>query len=256
MSADDRLLAATPILNYDRPSIARLVEDRGWKALTSHDRVGAVYDFVRNEIAFGYNRADDISAAEVLADGFGQCNTKGTLLMALLRAVGVRCRLHGFTIHKELQRGVVPELVYPLAPEEIVHSWVVVETDAGWINLEGFILDAEFLSALQSRFSNTASLCGYGAGTDCLQAPPVEWTGRDTYIQETGIVQDFGTFDAPDNFYANHQQSFSFLKGLLYRHIIRHWMNARVRRIRSGNVPQIPGLALPNHKHEESRHAS
>jgi len=256
MSADDRLLAATPILNYDHPSIARLVEDRGWKALASHDRVGAVYDFVRNEIAFGYNCADDISAAEVLADGFGQCNTKGALLMALLRAVGVRCRLHGFTIHKELQRGIVPELVYPLAPNEIFHSWVEVETEAGWINLEGFILDAEFLSALQYRFSNTATLCGYGAGTDCLQTPPVEWTGRDTYIQETGILQDFGTFDAPDEFYANHQQSFSFVKSLSYRHIIRHWMNARVRRIRSGRVPQIPGLALPNHMHEESRHAS
>lgn len=256
MSADDRLLAATPIMNFGHPSIARLVEDRGWEALTSHDRVGAVYDFVGNEIAFGYNRADDISAAEVLADGFGQCNTKGTLLMALLRAVGVRCRLHGFTIHKELQRGVVPEIVYPLAPEEIIHSWVEVETESGWVYLEGFILDAAFLSALQSKFPKASSLCGYGAGTDCLANPPVEWTGGDTYIQETGIVQDFGTFDAPDAFYANHRQSFSLVKGLLYRHIIRHWMNARVRRIRAGNVPQIPGLALANHKHEESRHAS
>ncbi|WP_370398983.1 transglutaminase-like domain-containing protein [Sulfitobacter sp. JB4-11] len=256
MTASDPLVAATPILNFDHPSIARLVEDKGWKTLSPYDRIGAVYDFVRNEIAFGYNRADNISAAEVLADGFGQCNTKGTLLMALLRAVGVRCRLHGFTIHKELQRGVVPELVYPIAPEEIIHSWVEVETKTGWANLEGFILDAEFLSALQSTFSDTLSLCGYGAGTGCLQAPPVEWTGGDTYIQKTGIVQDFGTFDAPDDFYANHGQSFSFVKGLLYRHIIRHWMNARVRRIRSGKVPQIPGLALPNHQHEESRHAS
>jgi transglutaminase-like putative cysteine protease len=89
MIADDRLLAATPILNFDHPSIARLVEDSGWKTLSKHDRVGAVYDFVRNEIAFGYNLADNISAADVLADGYGQCNTKGPLLMALLRAVGV-----------------------------------------------------------------------------------------------------------------------------------------------------------------------
>lgn len=256
MTASDPLIAATPILNFDHPSIRRLVEDREWRSLPTHDRIGATYDFVRNDIPFGYNRADDISAAEVLADGLGQCNTKGTLLMALLRAVGVRCRLHGFTIHKALQRGVVPEPVYPLAPEEIIHSWVEVETETGWVNLEGFILDAAFLSSLQSTFSGTLSLCGYGAGTDSLQAPPVEWTGGDTYIQETGIVQDFGTFNAPDDFYVNHRQSFSLVKELLYRHIIRHWMNARVRRIRSGSVPQIPGLALPNHKHEESRHAS
>lgn len=256
MSADDPLLATTPILNFAHPSIARLIEDRGWNALSIHNQIGAIYDFVRNEIAFGYNRSDNISAAEILADGFGQCNTKGTLLMALLRAVRVRCRLHGFTIHKELQRGVVPELVYPVAPDEIIHSWVEVETENGWANLEGFILDSEFLAALQSTFSDITSLCGYGAGTDCLMAPPVEWTGGDTYIQKTGIVQDFGTFDTPDNFYANHRQSFSFVKGLLYRHVVRHWMNARVRRIRTGRVPRIPGMALSNHHHEGSRHAS
>jgi len=84
LSADDLLLAATPILNFDHPSIARLVKDGGWNALSTHDRVGAVYDFVRNEIAFSYNRAGDITAAGVLAVGFGQCNTKGTLLMAVV----------------------------------------------------------------------------------------------------------------------------------------------------------------------------
>lgn len=256
MTTPDPLLASSPLLDFDHPSLSQLVRNRGWKSLPTHDRIGAIYNFVRNEIAFGYNRADDIPASEVFADGFGQCNTKGTLLMALLRAAGVRCRLHGFTIHKALQRGVVPELVYPIAPEEIIHSWVEVETETGWVNLEGFILDAAFLSTLQSTFSDTSSLCGYGAGTDCLTAPPVEWTGGDTYIQKTGIAQDFGTFDAPDDFYANHRQSFSFVKDFLYRNIVRHWMNARVRRIRSGHVPRIPGQALPNHQHLESRRAT
>ena len=92
MSADDPLLAATPILNFNHPSIAQLIEDRGWKALSQHDRIGAVYDFVRNEVAFGYNRADDIPAAEVLADGFGQCNTKGTLLCLLYTSPSPRDR--------------------------------------------------------------------------------------------------------------------------------------------------------------------
>lgn len=255
MPVHDPLLATTQILNFDHPAISHLVESRGWKSLKAYQRIGAVYDFVRNEIIFGYNWADDISASHVLADGFGQCNTKGTLLMALLRAVGVRCRLHGFTIHKELQRGVVPELVYPVAPDEIIHSWVEVETSNGWVNLEGFILDGEFLSALQTTFADASSLCGYGAGTDRLSDPPVEWTGGDTYIQKTGIVQDFGTFDTPDAFYAKHQQSFSFVKGLLYRHFIRHWMNARVHRIRSGVIPRISGIALPNHQHQETRSA-
>ncbi|MEQ9566676.1 MAG: transglutaminase family protein, partial [Pseudomonadales bacterium] len=164
------LLASSQLLDYRAPSIVRLTEDRSWRRLPQYDRIGAIYDFVRNEIAFGYNRADNIPASEVLRDGYGQCNTKGTLLMALLRGVGINCRLRGFMIHKELQRGVVPDLIFPIAPQEILHSWVEVEFDGKWINLEGFILDDKFLSVLQQNFSGTKSLCGFGAGTDCLDA--------------------------------------------------------------------------------------
>lgn len=256
MERTDPLLAPSPLLDFQKPAVATLVKDRGWGKLPRHDRIGAVYDFVRNEIAFGYNRSDDIPASEVLADGYGQCNTKGTLLMALLRATGVRCRLHGFTIHKALQRGVVPELVYPIAPAEILHSWVEVEAEGGWINLEGFILDAPFLGALQQVFPGTESLCGYGVGTDCLSAPPVGWIGSDTYIQKTGIARDYGSFDTPDAFYAMHHQQFGRLRDWLYRHLIRHWMNARVRAIRAGHVPRVPGLNLPNHRHDEVSRAT
>ena len=230
------LLAASQLLDYRAPSIVRLTEDRSWRRLPQYDRIGALYDFVRNEIAFGYNRADNIPASEVLRDGYGQCNTKGTLLMALLRGVGITCRLRGFMIHKELQRGVVPDLIFPIAPQEILHSWVEVEFDGKWINLEGFILDDKFLSVLQQNFSGTKSLCGFGAGTDCLDAPPVRWEGHDTYIQETGIEQDFGVFETPDQFYSAHMQKFGRVRGLLYRFIIRHWMNTRVRAIRSGRL--------------------
>ena len=166
-------LSETPLLDLSAKPITCLVAEKGWRNLSRTAQIGAVYDFVRNEIFFGYNRANDIPASEVLLDGYGQCITKGTLLMALLRAVEVPCSLHGFAIHKGLQRGVVPELVYPIAPDEILHSWIEVELDGTWINLEGFRLDQGFLNALQSAFPGIESLCGYGAGTDCLSAPPV-----------------------------------------------------------------------------------
>lgn len=79
---------------------------------------------MRDEIAFGYNTQDDLPASRVLADGIGQCNTKGTLLMALLRAMDVPCRFHGFTIDKALQKGAITGLAYWLAPRNIIHSWV------------------------------------------------------------------------------------------------------------------------------------
>lgn len=245
---NDQYLVQTPILDFNAAEIQRLIEDRGWGFLPPSERIGAAYRFVRNEILFGYNSRDDLSASAVLTDGYGQCNTKGTLLMALLRALGIPCRLHGFTIDKQLQRGVVPELVYPLAPKSIIHSWVEVYYDENWINLEGFILDDRVLLSLQTAFPNRKSLCACGVGTECLQDPRVIWEGRSTYIQTTGINRDFGAFDNPDEFYASHQQ-LTGLKGILYRFVVRHWMNRRVARIRNGQVPDIPGgeqnLATP-----------
>ena len=121
----------TSILDFEAPAIQDLIRTRGWRDRPPYERIGAVYSFVKDEIVFGYNRSDDLAASEVLRDGYGQCNTKGTLLMALLRGVGITCRLRGFMIHKELQRGVVPDLIFPIAPQEILHSWVEVEFDDG-----------------------------------------------------------------------------------------------------------------------------
>lgn len=245
--SSDPMTQETPLLDYSSGPIQSLIADRRWPTLEPTERAAAAYEFVRNEIAFGYNSEDTLTASEVLRDGHGQCNTKTTLLMALLRAMDLPCRFHGFTIHKSLQRGIVPEIVYPLAPTNILHSWVEVSLDGRWITLEGFILDDAVLTALQTAFPDQDSICAYGAGTDNLQAPDIGWSGQDTYIQRTGINFDFGTFASPDAFYAKHRQ-LRGIKGLLYRFVIRHWMNARVVRLRRGVVPTIPNgpaTALP-----------
>ena len=232
-------LQTTKMLDFQSPSIQQLIIDRDWEKLTVSERIGAAYDFVRNEILFGYNADDTLPASKVLSDGYGQCNTKTTLLMALLRALDVPCRFHGFTIDKSLQRGVVPELIYPITPQNILHSWVEVEFEGRWINLEGFILDKEMLKSLQTVFPDRNSLCAYGAGTNCLQDPKISWVEADTYIQKTGINQDFGVFDNPDAFYVDRTQLTGF-RGILYRYFVRHWMNRRVSSMRSGYVPEIP----------------
>jgi hypothetical protein len=250
----ERLTAATPILDFENPALQRLLAERGWQRLPVHERIGAIYTFVRDEVAFGYNESDDLSASRVLADGIGQCNTKSTLLMALLRAAGVPCRFHGFTIDKALQRGAITGLAYLLAPRSIIHSWVEVWFDGRWVNLEGFILDRRYLSALQQRFAgHPGPFCGYGAATPDLQNPSVDWCGRDTYIQRDGINHDFGLFDTPDAFYAKHGVNLSGAKRWLFRNVVRRWMNRNVARIRgdsagseaSDHAPAVRNLSSP-----------
>ena len=228
----DTYLQETDLLNFQHPAIAALMDERGWRTLSDYEKIGATYRFVQNEIVFGYNRADDIPASEVLRDGYGQCNTKGTLLMALLRGLDVPCRFHGFTIHKRLQRGAITGVAYALAPESIIHSWVEVLYEGRWVKLEGFILDKAYLRSLQTKFPGVGAFCGYGAATPNLKNPPVEWRGEDTYIQADGINHDYGVFSDPDAFYREHGSNLSGVKILLYKYLIRHWMNTNVEKVR------------------------
>lgn len=75
----------TALLEYSHSSLETFIEARNWRLLAEWECIGAIYTYVRDEIGFGYNLADDLPASQVLADAIGQCNTKETLLMALLR---------------------------------------------------------------------------------------------------------------------------------------------------------------------------
>jgi len=113
-------LTRTPLLDFDSPSVQSLAQ--GWRELPESERIGAAYRFVKDDLAFGYNVSDDLPASAVLRDGYGQCNTKSTVLMALLRALGVPCRFRGFTIDKRLQRGAVTGWAYWLETRLVIHS--------------------------------------------------------------------------------------------------------------------------------------
>jgi hypothetical protein len=230
----DRHLTATPMLDIDHPAIQRRVADRGWRHLEPRARIGAIHDFVRDEIAFGYNADDDLPASRVLADGYGQCNTKATLLMALLRAAGIPCRFHAATVRQELQAGVVPQPVRRWAPDEILHSWVEVPADDGWARLEGVILDEGYLAGVRRHLGREdGPLLGYAVGTADLGSPPVDFRGGHTEIQMTGVASDLGVHDDPDSWYAAAGTNLSGPRAWLYRLVIRHVMNRRVRAIRA-----------------------
>lgn len=224
---EDRYLRPTALLDFGSPRLRELLARHNWEALPEQERIGAVYDFVREEIPFGYNSSDDLPASTVLADGYGQCNTKTTLLMALLRGSGIGCRSHGATIDKKLQHGVMVRPLYWFAPASILHTWAEVFVGGRWVGLEGVILDGPYLSGVRAHAGCSGPFLGYGVGTDNLADPPVEWHGTDTLIQATGVSQDFGVYDDPDSFYRAHGVNARGIKGWLYSQVMRYQACAR-----------------------------
>ncbi len=230
----ERYLKETAMLDYSNVSIQKLVSAREWKNLEEIERIRAIYNYVRDEILFGYNVDDAIPASKVLADGYGQCNTKGTLFMALLRACAQPCRVHGFTIDKKLQKGAMTGIVYKSAPKNVFHSWVEVLLEGKWYELEAFILDKAYLEKLQGKYLHcTGAFCGYGVAVKDFQHPVIDFNRNNTYIQSEGINQDFGVYDCPDDLLKEHHQEMSFVKAFAYRNLGRHLMNRKVKKIRN-----------------------
>ena len=237
MTVDTRknnYLKETKLLDYSNPLIQKLIHEKNWLTLNEKQKAISIYNYVKDDILFGYNKDDKIKASKVIKDGYGQCNTKGILLMALYRSVGIPCRIHGFLIDKKLQKGAMTGIVYKASPNKIFHSYVEAFINDKWYELEGFILDNRYLSSLQKKFNKSDNyFIGYGVASNNFLNPPVYFDCCNTYIQKEGIVYDFGLYDDPDTLLNEHGQNMNKLKNLMFRFIGRHLMNKNVKKIRN-----------------------
>lgn len=227
-------LEETRLLNYNSKQIQTLITERKWLKLSEFHKIKSIYEFVQNEVLFGYNSSDFLNAIEVLNDGYGQCNTKSTLLMALLRAVNIPCRLHGFDVLNDFQIGAIPKLIHFFTPKYILHTWVEVFYQGNWIVLEGVITDVNYLRAVQNMFkSHKGTFRKYAIAAKDLKDICIDWNGKDTFIQKEAIEHDYGIFSSPDIFFATHTQDISKMKSYIYSHIGRKIMTNNIIRIRN-----------------------
>lgn len=230
----EEYLKETKMLNFNSAKISDLIREKGWLELDEFHKIKNIYEFVQNDILFGYNSTDILSAVEVLQDGFGQCNTKATLLMALLRSVNVPCRLHAFSVSKDFQKGALPQIIYLLAPKYILHTWVEVFFNDKWIALEGVIIDKDYLYTVQQKYTEYKGIFKkFAIATKDLETVNIDWTGNDVFIQKEAVVDDYGIFSSPDILFSKHTQNMSKIKLYLYSHIGTKMMTKRVFKIRN-----------------------
>lgn len=232
-------LKNTVMLNYQTPQIADLINTQKWSDLNEFEKIDAIYDYVQNKILLGYNKYDNLTATQVLADGIGQCNTKATLIMALLRAVGVPCRLHGTKVTKVFQRSLMPKIMAKLAPPLIVHTWAEVYYNGDWLSLEGVITDKTFISGLQKLFpEHKGKFFDYAVAVKDFNNLQIDWKGENTTVQQQAVVKDLGVYDTPDEFYAEYKQEFRGIKKFMYESVGRKIMTRKVAKIRRLGIKQ------------------
>ena len=213
-------------------------------------KLGALFDYVRDDIEFGFPPKGDLTAAsETIRLGIGQCNTKGTLLLALCKAAGIPARLHFSLIRKDIQRGLFEGLAYRLLPPRLSHAWLEVELDGSWRRLDGYINDAPFFDAagesLRRRGWDTgfSVACAEGRAS-CAFAPEDE-----RFVQMQAVVDDHGVWDDPADYYRSpaYRNRPGALRLLMYRLLIGgiNKKIAAMRQARHRDSRQVPA-AVPD----------
>ena len=67
----DKYLRETRMIDFSNPAIQKLIQNMKWQEMGEFERIKAIYNYVRDDILFGYNIDDGIPASKVLADGYG-----------------------------------------------------------------------------------------------------------------------------------------------------------------------------------------
>jgi hypothetical protein len=227
----DEFLRETQMLDYSHESVKAVLSR--WSGSSLEEALAGAYYFVRDEIVFGFNPSLHLAASEVLKWGCGQSVTKATLLAALLRSLGIPCRIRAFAVSKSLYSGIASGPVYTAMPERLPHAWAEVYYGGGWLSLEGAVVDMRYITRLQSRLARHDGMyTGNGIAADYLQNPRIEWRGGHTYIQSNAIVDETGIFSSPDELPKTFFKAGGRLWALFYKLYARGNMNTKLNKAR------------------------
>lgn len=200
---------------------------------TDRGRLQRIFNYVR-DINFAFPvEGDFVSASETIRLGYGQCNTKSTLLLALCRAAGIPARIHFSLINKEIQRGPFRGFLYRLIPEAISHSWIEVEIDGEWRQVDSFINDIPFHRGAVAEIRRRGWQTGFSV-TRVGGEPSAELDLDGKHFSQMGAVtDDHGVWNDPADYYASdrYKNRPGRLKHWLYRWAILG-ANRRVSAIR------------------------
>ncbi len=228
-------LQPSHLLDFTHPAITHLIESKGWDTIKGeYERIGDIYTFVRDEIAYGYTRSFSFPASMVLTKGYGNCLTKSTLLMALLRAVGIPCRFHATTISNVIFRGLLPNVSRKFFSKRPFHAWVEVLYENTWLTMGGHIVDRPYLLNLQAMFPDyMGSFYDYGIAVLNFKNPDNRWNKNHTYVQNKAIEKDLGLFDTPDDFFSKFPEAETYTKSFRYKTIMRKRLNKSIQKVRN-----------------------
>jgi hypothetical protein len=201
---------------------------------SAREKVARLFLYVRDGIKFGFPfEGDLVKASQTIQRGYGQCNTKATLLLALCKSSAIPARIHFSLISKEIQKGFFTGFSYWLMPKEISHSWIEVEIEGRWRRIDTFINDLDLFKAAERELKRRGWKTGLSLALKDGEASPELNLDDEGFQQMAAVTDDHGVWDDPADYYgsAQYRNRPGALRLWYYRAMIGG-INARVEELR------------------------
>lgn len=203
-ASNPRWLADTPQLQTTRQKIRLLAQRLTQLKHTPRQKALACFSFVRDLPFASLANSSVLTATEVLQRGAGDCHSKGTLMVALLRASGVPSRLRFVFLKPDFMFGLID-----MKGQPIEHAMTEVWVEGRWAPVDSYAMDPKLALAARMRLTRERISLGYGMHV----RGSTTWDGLGPSIAQFCLsdesslpLKDWGAFDDPQQFYSTVPQ--------------------------------------------------
>lgn len=203
---------------------------------TDTQKVVAIHEFIK-ALPFGCVAGfDHVPAAGVLRSGYGDCHTKGTLFVALLRCAGLPARLRFVTLSSDFLFGIITP-----PQNSVTHAIGEVYLGGRWIQTDTYVADVELENCAEKLLIEQGRKAGYGIHLHGAR----QWDAfnhahaQSAASDEASLpIVDWGVAHDPEQFYATAQHP-SLQRGWLTRVkwiLAAGLVNRRTQQLRLGGM--------------------
>jgi hypothetical protein len=166
----DDWLHSTPLLDLADPKLRLKARSLTQLTRSEREKALAIYAFVKRIPYAKRIKLHYPTAREVIEQRSGDGDDKATLLVALLRAVGIPSRIRYMEMKGVMLRGLVPSADPPDAARPLAEIWL-----DRWVRTDTYIFDAPYVAAAMGHIKRQGWNCGWGVHLDAQQL----WNGKD-----------------------------------------------------------------------------
>ena len=222
------------LVDYDNPVVknkALILTKRHEK---TEEKIEAIFYYVRDDIKFQFpDEGDFVPASQTIKYGYGQCNNKTILYLALCKAIGIEARSHFSLIDKKIQRGLIKGLFYWIIPQKISHCWLEVKVNDWWFPIDSYINDTEYYNVAKKKLRERGWNTGYSIACSKNESSIELDFDNEQFVQMDAVTDDHGVYDDPMDYYKTpkYKNRPNALTLFIYKIFIRG-VNNRVKKMR------------------------